>query len=111
METPRVFGRPFPKGVSGYPGGRIPKAARTVARACRELTPEATQRLGALMRSDDEAISLAAIKEIYMRAIGKYLEAERMAAKLNGDTLPVGVSELSDDQLTRMLKIARENLP
>lgn len=102
--------RPYPPGVTGH---RLPKATRAVARLCREMTKEATERLGVIMRTGSDKDALVAIKEIYMRAIGKPLEAMDLAKKAldASDTLPVKVSELTDDQLARMLKIARENLP
>ncbi len=97
-------------GTTGNRSG-IPKAVRTVRNLCREMTREATERLGKLMRSDDEAIALAAIREIYIRGLGKPLESEQLYGKGMGDGLPAPPKDLSDDQLQRMLMIAREGLP
>lgn len=61
--------RPWPKGVSGNPGGR-PKG---IAAKAREHTERALEVLTEGMESEDEKVRLTAAKEILDRGWGKPL--------------------------------------
>jgi len=65
-----VLGRPFPKGVSGNPGGR-PKGLAVVERLARERGPAAIERLTELMGSGDERVALTACVALLDRGYGK----------------------------------------
>lgn len=66
----RVTGRPFPKGVSGNPGGR-PKVIEGVKRDLEGGAPGAAARLVALIGHKDAKIALAACTAVLDRVIGK----------------------------------------
>lgn len=66
----RVTGRPFPKGVSGNPGGR-PKVIEGVKRDLEGGAPGAAARLVALIAHKDPKIALAACTAVLDRVIGK----------------------------------------
>lgn len=110
---PQLVGKTWPKGTSGNVYG-MSKAVKAVRNLCAKASPEAYQRVLELMRQDDDqGIALAAAKEIMMRGLGKYAEPERLwAAKVAAGEetarMPVLPKDLSDDQLARMLAIARE---
>lgn len=63
-------GRPFPKGVSGNPGGMSKEAGEQVAEAKRlgaSLAPSSMRRLKLLAKSKDERVALAACVAILDR--------------------------------------------
>jgi len=62
--------RPWPKGVSGNPGGR-PKKVHTVAELAEDHSDKAMQTLIKLMGSDKDQVALAAAQAVLDRAIGK----------------------------------------
>ena len=66
-------GRPFAKGQSGNPSGRPKKTPELVEieQLCRELSPDAVQRLADWMRSDNARASVAACGAIMERGFGK----------------------------------------
>lgn len=67
-------GRPFPKGVSGNPGGRPKRTEDEVQliEACRAQTPEALEVVASLMReSANDRVRLAAAQFIIERGWGK----------------------------------------
>lgn len=55
----RVVGRPFPKGVSGNPGGR-PAAAAPIREKARKLKNEAFDRIVEVMRSSEKGSEILA---------------------------------------------------
>ena len=65
-------GKPFPKGVSGNPGGR-PKQAHEIAALAREFSEEAILKLAELMRGKGVPANtvIAAINSLLERGIGK----------------------------------------
>src|SRR4051812_2305772 len=66
----RTLGRPFPKGVSGNPGGR-PRSLAEVEELARKRAPKAVRRLTQLMDSDDDRVALAACVALLDRGYGK----------------------------------------
>jgi hypothetical protein len=69
--TARPRGRPFPKGVSGNPGGR-PRELADVKALAREHTTEAIATLVELMRTaKTDSARAAAASELLSRAWGK----------------------------------------
>ena len=65
----KIIGKPFPKGVSGNPGGR-PKG---LAVRAREHADKAIDVLVAAMADDNPRVQIAAAKEILDRGYGKPL--------------------------------------
>jgi len=65
-------GKPFPKGVSGNPGGR-PKQVRELMEIARALSAEGIEELAAIMRDKQlaPAMRMAAIDRILDRGMGK----------------------------------------
>jgi hypothetical protein len=63
-------GRPFQKGKSGNPGGKKPLAP-DVKKALADMMPQAVARLGQLLVSDDERVSLRAAEVVIERNLGK----------------------------------------
>ena len=79
----RGQGRPFPRGVSGNPGGR-PRAALDVQELARAHTPDAIQALVAALSSPRERVSAAVA--LLDRGWGKptqHLGGDTEAAPLN----------------------------
>ncbi len=70
-QNPNPNLRPWPKGVSGNPGGR-PKALREVTRLARECSEDAINTLWHIMtHSRNEAARIRAAEAILARAWGK----------------------------------------
>ena len=72
-----IPGRPFPKGVSGNPGGR-PKsreANELIKALFQEKGEDAIERLFALCKVKDNRIKLSAINSILDRIMGKPTQA------------------------------------
>ena len=65
-------GKPFPKGVSGNPGGR-PKQVHELMEMARGLSAEGIEELAAIMRDKElpPAMRMAAIDRILDRGMGK----------------------------------------
>lgn len=67
----RVVGKPFPKGVSGNPGGR-PKLVKEFQDWLREHAyPQAQEALLKCLQDDDGRVRIAAVREVYDRMFGK----------------------------------------
>jgi hypothetical protein len=79
----RVVGRPFPKGVSGNPGGR-PKVVAEVMRALEEAAPGAAARLVELTSHPDPKVRHLAIVALLDRVIGKPKETINLNQNGNG---------------------------
>ncbi len=62
--------KPWPKGVSGNPGGGVGEY-HEARRLCAAKTAEAVKRLFELMASDDERVSFMAVTAVLERGIGK----------------------------------------
>ena len=77
MKGETHVGRPFPKGVSGNPGGR-PKGNPAVKALLKEHSVEAAEKLVELLTCGLEKVELAAAQEILNRTEGKPLESVRM---------------------------------
>ena len=70
-------GKPFPKGVSGNPGGRPRRTLEEIQleEACRQKTPEALAVVFSLMReAKNERVKLAAAQIVLERGWGKARE-------------------------------------
>ena len=67
--------RPFPKGVSGNPGGR-PKGNPAVKALLKENSLEAAKKLVELLNCGLEKVELAAATEILNRTEGKPLQEQ-----------------------------------
>ena len=95
-------GRPFPKGVSGNPGGRPKRTedGRALAEACRAKTPEALAVVESLMRdSDNDRVRLAAAQSIIERGWGRAPEKIELVDSREADLLPG--SELTPEEAYR----------
>jgi hypothetical protein len=88
-------GRPFPKGVSGNPGGR-PKG---IAAKAREHTETALDVLVAGMADNDARVRIAAAKEILDRGYGKALT---MTADISNK-----IEEFDDESLDAAISVLR----
>lgn len=78
-----VRGRPFPKGVSGNPGGR-PKIPQDVKDAIRAACPEAVQRLIGYMGHENANIAMWAITELLNRGYGKPVQEQTIQMDVTG---------------------------
>ena len=70
-------GRPFPKGVSGNPGGR-PKSNPEVKEIMNAASPKAARTLVELLDSDKEMMRYYAAQEILNRTEGKPVQAQEI---------------------------------
>jgi hypothetical protein len=89
------IGRPFPKGVSGNPGGR-PKG---IAAKAREHTDKALDVLVEGLVDSDGRIRIAAAKEILDRGYGKALT---MTADVTNK-----IEEFDDESLDAAISVLR----
>lgn len=103
----RVVGRPFPKGVSGNPGGRArgPKLSTLIAAELEKATVEGSaitkaQVIAARLVNLAEAGDLGAIREILDR-----LEGKPVARQEQGD--PGSFADLSDVDTDTLRKALR----
>jgi hypothetical protein len=74
---------------SGRKKGTLNKATVDLKAIARTMEPEATKRLGQLLRSENEAVALGAVKEVYDRAFGK---ATQVVSGENGGAIYLMVS-------------------
>jgi hypothetical protein len=74
---------PWKKGQSGNPAGVDARQAR-MRRMLEDLTPRAINRLGALLDSEDEAVALAAVKEVLDRAWGRPRQQAQVEVRVEG---------------------------
>ena len=81
-------GRPFPKGVSGNPGGR-PKTDPEVKAILKAAAPDAARRLVEMMYSDNPKIAMWAITDILDRTQGKAIQEQTINMDVTG-SLDVG---------------------
>lgn len=79
----KVIGRPFPKGVSGNPGGR-PKTDPEVKAILKAAAPDAARRLVEMMYSDNPKIAMWAITDILDRTQGKAIQAQDINMDVSG---------------------------
>ena len=98
-KDPRYRGlKPWPKGVSGNPGGRTPLQAECT-RIARDMCPEALRRAGEIMRqNDDQRAALVAIGIVLDRGLGKPKEqSEDLQQRPKCD-----FSKLTSDELSTL---------
>lgn len=101
----------FRKGTSGNPGGQS-AALREVKRLCKELCPQAVERLWAIANQDkDLKAANEAIKVILVRGLGREQDHEKLeqlttAAETNA--VSIDLKTLTDDQLARIEQIVNE---
>ena len=84
-------GRPFPKGVSGNPGGRPRRTVDEAPQieACRQKTPEALATVLSLMQeSANDRVRLAAAQFVIERGWGKAPEKVELIARAAEEPLP-----------------------
>ena len=105
---------PWVKGQSGNPGGQS-KMLKEVRRLCQEICPEAVARLWEIAKcTENLSASVAAIKDILVRGIGKELEHSSLeqlsknADATHGRIPDVDVKLLSDSQIERIEAILKE---
>jgi hypothetical protein len=87
-------GRPFPKGVSGNPGGR-PKVLSDVQEPARQKSPEAITTLANIMHNDKAppAARVAAANALLDRGYGKPTQP------ISQTLAKVDPSSISDEEL------------
>ena len=111
METTRVVGRPFPKGVSGNPGGR----PRGLAAYVRENTgdgKEMVDLMATIMRGETiDGIAprirnrMEAASCLADRAFGK--PTTQIEATSRSMSVDMTLSEMSSDKLVALLQASR----
>jgi hypothetical protein len=108
-----IRGRPFPKGVSGNPGGR-PKELRDIVELAKAHSADAIDTLASLMRDRKvpPAARVAAANAILDRGFGK----PRQGVELSGhDGGPIEHKEVSDEArleaFMEFMKKTKERLP
>jgi hypothetical protein len=92
------IGKPFPKGVSGNPGGRS-KALDEIRQLAQEHSKDAIKRLAEWMLSDNPKASVAAAQALLDRGYGKPTQAVEMSGTLT-----------FEDQLERIRERARRGV-
>ncbi len=75
-------GRPFPKGVSGNPGGR-PKTIPEVKEILKAASPDAARTLVELLNSEKDSIRLAAAQDILDRTQGKAIQMQAVTLDID----------------------------
>ena len=105
METTRVVGRPFPKGVSGNPGGR-PRGLAAYVRENTDGGAELVELMVSVMRGDVIGGQAPRIRDrmdaatwLADRAFGKAV-AQVETKSLNVD---MGLSDISTEELLELL--------
>jgi hypothetical protein len=96
-------GRPFPKGVSGNPGGR-PKVLGDVQELAREQSPQAINTLSKIMNDEKTppAARVAAANALLDRGYGKPTQPiSKTLAKVDPSTM-------SDEELAAIAKNGAE---
>lgn len=81
-ERRRGPGRPFPKGVSGNPGGR-PKVVAEVMAELEKGSPEAAARLVELIGNENGKVAIMAATAVLDRVIGKPKESMHVEGDLS----------------------------
>lgn len=76
-------GRPFPKGVSGNPGGR-PKTDPEVKAILKAAAPDAARRLVEMMYNENPKIAMWAITDILDRTQGKAIQEQAINMDVAG---------------------------
>lgn len=112
METTRVVGRPFPKGVSGNPGGR-PRGLAAYVRENTDGGEEIVELMVSVMRGDVIGGQVPRIRDrmdaatwLADRAFGKPVASvEAITRSVNVD---IELRELPTKQLLEMLQSSRD---
>lgn len=100
----KVRGRPFPKGVSGNPGGR-PKINPEVKEILKAAAPEAARLLVEMMYNENPKIAMWAITDVLDRTQGKPIQAQDINMDVSGflDVRTQVRSVLLEQEQKRML--------
>jgi len=112
METTRVVGKPFPKGVSGNPGGR-PRGLAAYVRDSTDGGEEIVEIMVSVMRGDVIGGQVPRIRDrmdaatwLADRAFGKPVASvEAITRSVNVD---IELRELPTKQLLEMLQSSRD---
>ncbi len=92
----QVVGKPFPKGVSGNPGGR-PKAMKKLVELARVYTEEAILTLAECLQDKDGRVRVAAANALLDRGWGKPVQPTEEQPDHEA------LSELSDEELKKLV--------
>jgi hypothetical protein len=95
-------GRPFPKGVSGNPGGRPKRTEEEVqlVEACKQKTPEALEVILNIMQYGlNDKVRLDAAKFIIERGWGKAM------ARIEHEPAPIEISRSIDPEEAYLLML------
>jgi hypothetical protein len=88
-----IRGRPFPRGMSGNPGGR-PKELADLQKLAREQMPAAIKELSRLcVEAKSEMARIAAICALLDRGFGKPLQGVELSGHDGGPIEHKGVSD------------------
>ena len=99
--------RPFPKGVSGNPGGKG-SAYHEALRLARAAAPEAMRRLIELMQDQDGRVAAVACQAVLDRALGKV--PSEPPRGMDEPALLFDFNRLSLDQLRFLKQLCEQGL-
>lgn len=101
----RVYGRPFPPGVSGNPGG-VKTGLGEVRSLAREKSPRAVERLCEWIESDNAKASVPACVAVYEIAWGRIGSQKDLGASDPSTSKRIDLSRLSSEELAQFRALA-----
>ncbi len=100
--------RPFPKGVSGNPGGR-PRVLAEIRALARTYTEPALLALVEIMQhGQNESARVAAAQAVLDRGWGRPVQALEHSGPEGGALLPADLTVLPDAQLVQLSALLEE---